>query len=100
MRHREKQRHRQRKKQAPCGELDAELDLRTLGLRPEPKADAQPLSPSGALLFSCCSAFPSELPLSTCSKMAAYTTWSFQAIGRGEGGTKTHLSQKPHIIFF
>ena len=31
---------RQRKKQAPCGEPDAGLDLRTSGSRPEPKADA------------------------------------------------------------
>ena len=30
MRDREKQRHRQREKQAPCGELDAGLDPRTL----------------------------------------------------------------------
>ena len=35
-------------KQAPCGEPDAELDPRTLGSRPEPKADVQPLSPPGA----------------------------------------------------
>ena len=30
-------------KQAPSGEPDAELDPRTPGLQPEPKADAQPL---------------------------------------------------------
>ena len=45
---RERQRHRQREKQAPCGDPDAGLDPRTLGLRPEPKADAQPLSHLGA----------------------------------------------------
>ena len=38
------QRHRQREKQAACGEPDVELDLRTPGSWPEPKADAQPLS--------------------------------------------------------
>ena len=47
-RQRERQRHRQREKQAPCGELDAGLDPRTPGSRPEPKADAQPLSHPGA----------------------------------------------------
>ena len=38
------QRHRQREKQAPCREPDAELDLRSPGSRPEPKAGAKPLS--------------------------------------------------------
>ena len=47
---RERQRHRQREKQAPCREPDAELDLGTLASRPEPKADAQPLSPQVPLL--------------------------------------------------
>ena len=37
-------------KQAPCREPDAELDPSTPGLRPEPKADAQPLSYSGVPL--------------------------------------------------
>ena len=41
----ERQRYRQREKQASCGEPDA----RTPGSRPEPKADIQPLSHSGAL---------------------------------------------------
>ena len=36
---REKQRHRQWEKQAPHGDPDATLDLRTLESRPEPKAD-------------------------------------------------------------
>ena len=40
-RERERQIHRQREKQAPCRELDAEPDPRTLGSLPEPKADAQ-----------------------------------------------------------
>ena len=31
-------------KQAPCREPNAGLDLGTLGSRPEPKADAKPLS--------------------------------------------------------
>ena len=41
---RKRQRHRQREKQAPSVEPDAGLDPRTLGSRPKPKADAQPLS--------------------------------------------------------
>ena len=44
---RERQRHRQREKQAPCREPDVGLDPGTLGSRPEPKADAQPLSHPG-----------------------------------------------------
>ena len=43
----ERQRHRQRKKQAPHKEPDAGLNPRTPGSRPEPKADAQLLSHSG-----------------------------------------------------
>ena len=48
-RERERQRHRQREKQVPCWEPDIGLDSRTLGSRPEPKADAQPLSHPGFL---------------------------------------------------
>ncbi|XP_048959916.1 small ribosomal subunit protein bS1m isoform X7 [Canis lupus baileyi] len=40
-------RHGQKEKQAPCGEPDAELDPRTLGSHPEPKADSQPPSHPG-----------------------------------------------------
>ena len=47
-RERERQRHRQREKQAPCREPDAGLDPGTPESRPEPKADAQPLSNPGA----------------------------------------------------
>ena len=36
---RKRQRHRQRKKQAPCREPDVGLDPGTLGPHPEPKAD-------------------------------------------------------------
>ena len=43
----EKQRHRQREKQAPCQEPDARVGPRTPGSRPEPKADVQPLSHAG-----------------------------------------------------
>ena len=43
--HRERQRHTQREKQAPCREPDVGLDPGTPGSRPEPKADAQLLSP-------------------------------------------------------
>ena len=41
MRDTERQRHKQREKQAPW-ELDAGFDLRTPGSQPMPKADAQP----------------------------------------------------------
>ena len=37
MRDTERQRHRQREKQAPCGEPDAGLNPRVLGSYPEPK---------------------------------------------------------------
>ena len=40
-------RHRQREKQAPCGEPNVGLDSRTPGSLPEPKADTQPLSYPG-----------------------------------------------------
>ena len=47
------QRHRQRKKQALCGEPNVGLDPRTLGSQPKLKADAQSLSHPGIpqLLF-------------------------------------------------
>ena len=55
MRDGERQRHRQKKKQAPCGEPDAGLDPKTLGAHPGLKADPQPLShpgvPVGELLL-------------------------------------------------
>ena len=47
---RDRQRHRQRKKQAPCGKLDVGLDPRTPASQPDPKADAQPLSHPSILL--------------------------------------------------
>ena len=47
-RERERQRQRQREKQTPLREPDAGLDPRAPGSRPEPKVDAQPLSPPGA----------------------------------------------------
>ena len=42
--HREKQRPRQKEKQAPGGEPNLRFDLSTLGSRPELKADTQSLS--------------------------------------------------------
>ena len=42
-RHTERQRHRQKEKQAPCREADAVLHPETPGSHPGPKADAQPL---------------------------------------------------------
>ena len=47
MRDTERQKHRQREKQAPPREPNAVLDPRTPGSRPEPKVDAQPLSHLG-----------------------------------------------------
>ena len=44
---REKHRHRQREKQAPCREADVGLYPGAPGSRPEPKADAQLLSHPG-----------------------------------------------------
>ena len=44
---RERQRHKQREKQAPCGDPSVGLDPRTLGSRPELKADFQILSHPG-----------------------------------------------------
>ena len=43
----ERQRQKQREKQAPPREPNAGLDPRTLGSHPEPKADAQPLGHPG-----------------------------------------------------
>ena len=48
----ERQRHRQREKQAPCGKPNVELDPRTPGSCPEPHADAQSLRYPGAPNFS------------------------------------------------
>ena len=50
MRDIERQRHRQREKQAPCGEPDVELNAGTPGACPELKADTQPLSHPGVLI--------------------------------------------------
>ena len=43
----ERQRHRQKEKQAPCREPDVGLDPRTAGSHPELKADTQLLSHPG-----------------------------------------------------
>ena len=51
MRDTQRQRHRQREKQALCGEPDVGLDPGTLGSQPEPKADAQLLSYPGIPLI-------------------------------------------------
>ena len=56
---REIQRYRQREKQAPRGEPYAGLDPRTPGSWPEPKADAQPPSHPGILLWV---AFKNRIP--------------------------------------
>ena len=50
--HTERQRHRQREKQAPCREPDVGLDSRTPGSRPGLKAGTKPLSHPGILLIS------------------------------------------------
>ena len=57
----ERQTHRQREKQAPCGEPNARLDPRTSGSEPEPKADAQPLSHPDAPIFEFSKAFLGSL---------------------------------------
>ena len=49
----ERQRHRQREKQAPPRESDVGLNPRTLGSRPEPKADTQLLSHPGIRRIEC-----------------------------------------------
>ena len=57
MRDTERQTQAEGERQVPCGEPNVGLDARTLGSLPEPKADAQPLSHSGALLtldLICC----------------------------------------------
>ena len=46
-RHRERQRHGQKDKQAPCREPNVGLDPRTPGSEPEPRADVHPLSHPG-----------------------------------------------------
>ena len=46
----ERQRHRQREKQAPCREPDVGLKPRTPGSCPGPKVDTQPLSHPGVPL--------------------------------------------------
>ena len=51
-RERERQRHRQRVKQAPCRDPKMGFDSRTPGSCPEPKADTQPLSHPGCLLYT------------------------------------------------
>ena len=48
MRDTERERHRQRKKEAPCRKPDVGLDAGTPGSYPDPKADAQPLNHPGA----------------------------------------------------
>ena len=49
---RERLRHRQRAKQAPCREPDVGLDPGTPGSHPKSREDAQPLSHPGVPLFS------------------------------------------------
>ena len=55
MRDTERQRYRQREKQAPCKEPNVGLDPETLGSRHGPKAGTKPLSqpgiPGSSLLF-------------------------------------------------
>ena len=55
-----------RRKQAPCRKPDVGLDPRTMGSRPEPKADAQPLSHPGVprswFMAPMAQSFTSSLP--------------------------------------
>ena len=48
---RDRQRHKQKEKQAPHTEPDVGLESGTPGSHPEPKADAQPLSYPGIPAF-------------------------------------------------
>ena len=48
----QRQRHRQREKQASCREPNVGLDLRTVGSRPEPKAGAKLLRHPGIPTYS------------------------------------------------
>ena len=73
MRDTERQRHRQREKQAPRREPNVELDPRAPGSCPELKADAQPLSHPG-IPNSYCSvdvskplSYPATLTLVSCA---------------------------------
>ena len=50
----ERQKHRQREKQATAGSLMQDSILGTRGSQPEPKADAQPLSHPGAQCMAFC----------------------------------------------
>ena len=54
MRDTERQRHRQREKQAPCKEPDMGLDLRTPQSHPRPKAGTHPLSYPGVPSVNIC----------------------------------------------
>ena len=69
-RHREWQKHKQREKQAPCGEPNVGLDPRIPGSHHRPKADAQPLShpgaPNSVFDFGVLAASEPHLPLSFC----------------------------------
>ena len=60
----ERQRFSQKEKQAQCREPDVELNPGTPGSRPEPKADAQPLSHPGVprLVFQRLPMTPSTQP--------------------------------------
>ena len=49
--HRERQRHRQREKRAPCREPDVGFDPRSPGSCPGPKAGAKPLRHPGIPRF-------------------------------------------------
>ena len=62
MRDTERQRHKQREKQAPHGDPNAGLDPRTPGSGPKPKADAQLLSHTGAPQI-CISYYKSQYPM-------------------------------------
>ena len=92
--HRERQRHKQREKHAPCREPDEGLDPRTPGSHPGPKAGAKPLSHPGVprrvftmrkffdsmvyqLLLSLCS---SNIPPIVTLKMYDVFKWPFNVV--------------------
>ena len=71
-REKERQRHGQREKPAPCKEPNAGLDPGTLGSHPEPKADAQPLSHPGVPILV---TFIKVGKFSICGRSCLWQTW-------------------------
>ena len=79
--HTQRQRHRQREKQAPCRQPDVGLDPRPPGSCPGPKAGAKPLSHPGIpdIFFSI--KLDTKTYLEVCGEEDKYpTTWLISSI--------------------